>query len=171
LAPCHGVGFSLPSITGTADPGSVPFAVKERATCMPRGGEAKNPLQIGMLALSRESLLVCRAVKFCQKATRDWQTAEPRTGRPEERTPLRHVVRRPTSLHYARTPCCDRGYGRPSLRAVGSPRRKPGVLGSSFGWLRSRSPGDVLASTPQVGAPAAAPRHDHLHDLATASRA
>ena len=29
----------------------------------------------------------------------------------------------------SRIACCDRGYGRPSLRAVGSTSRKPGVLG------------------------------------------
>jgi len=35
-----------------------------------------------------------------------------------------------SSRHYARATCCDRGYGRPSLRAVGSASRRPGVLGS-----------------------------------------
>jgi hypothetical protein len=66
----------------------------------------------------------------------------------------------------------------------------PGVFGSSFDRLRTSSPCDVLSSTPQVRAPVVA-RHathtprkrlalrerlrcawdDHLHDLATASRA
>jgi uncharacterized integral membrane protein len=63
-----------------------------------------------------------------------------------------------TSPHYARTICCDRGYARPSLRAVGSTSRKPGVLGSSFDGLRTSSPCDVPRSTPQVRAVAVA-RH------------
>ena len=47
----------------------------------------------------------------------------------------------------------------------------PGVLGRSFDRLRTSSPCDVLKSTPQVRAPVVARWHDHLHDLATASRA
>ena len=50
------------------------------------------------------------------------------------------------------SPAPDRGYGRPSLRAVGSTSRKPGVLGCSFDRLpettlgtgRTGSPCDVL---------------------------
>ena len=62
-----------------------------------------------------------------------------------------------------RPPCLWR---RPVL-----PSRKPGVLGCSFGRLGTSSPRDVLTSTPQVRAPVVARWHDHLHDLATASRA
>jgi len=46
-----------------------------------------------------------------------------------------------------------------------------GVLGYSFDRLRTSSPCDVLKSTRQVRAPVVARGHDHLHDLATASRA
>ena len=56
---------------------------------------------------------------------------------------------------------CDPGYGRPSLRAVGSTSRKPGVLGCSFGRLRTSSPCDVpcrYASGPiPCGCPVARP--------------
>ena len=59
---------------------------------------------------------------------------------------------------------CDPGYGRPSLRGVGSTSRKPGVLGCR-----------LLRRTVQVrlGANPALPRdgcqvHVHLHGLATA---
>ncbi|MGB5923374.1 MAG: hypothetical protein WBH36_14180, partial [Syntrophobacteria bacterium] len=52
----------------------------------------------------------------------------------------------------SRVGCSDRGYGRPSLRAVSSTSRKPGVLGCSFDRLpettlgtgRTGSPCDVL---------------------------
>ncbi|MGB6379066.1 MAG: hypothetical protein WBG24_20330 [Syntrophobacteria bacterium] len=45
------------------------------------------------------------------------------------------------------SPAPDRGYGRPSLRAVGSTSRKPGVLGCSFGQAQDRLP---LRRTVQV---------------------
>lgn len=38
---------------------------------MPPGSEARNPLPIKMLALSRESPLVCLLVEFCQKANQE----------------------------------------------------------------------------------------------------
>jgi hypothetical protein len=53
--------------------------------------------------------------------------------------------------HYARTTCCDRGSGRPSLRAIGSTSRKPGVLGS-----RTLRRTDTYASGPSpCGCPVA----------------
>ena len=42
---------------------------------------------------------------------------------------------------------CDRGYGRPSLRAVGSPSRKPGVIGCSFGRLPATALGTGRTSS------------------------
>jgi len=57
------------------------------------------------------------------------------------------------SPHDARTTCCDRGYGRPSGRPRVSDLATYGT------------------STPQLRAPVVARSHDHLHDLATASRA
>jgi hypothetical protein len=61
---------------------------------MPPGSEAKNPLPIKMLALSRESLLVCLLVKFCQKANQglaDGQTTGRKTRGSGAMPP--HVVR------------------------------------------------------------------------------
>ena len=57
--------------------------------------------------------------------------------------------RRP-SPHYARTTCCDRGSGRPSLRAGGSTSRTPGVLRSRLSRACRGEPCDVLTSTPQI---------------------
>jgi hypothetical protein len=57
---------------------------------MPLGREAKNPLPIMVLALSRESLLICLVVKFCQKANQelaDGQTTGRRTRRADSRQP------------------------------------------------------------------------------------
>ncbi len=72
--------------------------------------------------------------------------------------------------------CCDRGYDRPSLRAVGSTSRKPGVLGCSFdkGTCPERSeggqahPATYCSSTPRVQPPAVSRWHSLLQGLATA---
>src|SRR5512139_492695 len=73
------------------------------------------------------------------------------------------------SRHYARTTCCDRGYGGPSGRP-----RVPPVPSLSRGACHGE-PCDVPASTPQVQVPRyrgmVARWHSHIHDLATASRA
>ena len=60
--------------------------------------------------------------------------------------------------------CCDRGYDRPSLRAVSSTSRKPGVLGCRT--LR-RTVQVRLGSNPAARGTVAR-WHNHLHGLATA---
>ena len=45
--------------------------------------------------------------------------------------------------HYGQTTCSDRGFRPPSLRAVGSMSRKPGVLGRSFDRLPATSSGQA----------------------------
>jgi hypothetical protein len=79
--------------------------------------------------------------------------------------------------------CCDRGYDRPSLRAVGSTSRKPGVLACSFGYAQDKlalqGTVQVRFAPPPCNDPVArqprlahmAGRHTLLHDLERAIRA